>query len=674
MKLLIQLSKFIFLLCVAAFGIKSLKEPDIWWMLRTGEWIVEHGKVITQDHFSYTFEGVNWINVKWLFEVILYGVEQLGGPEFTPIIQSVVNLFVFILLGRRFRLLNESNNDSYHSFLAYLIVAFSVLVTIEFRMLGRPEMMSHLLTVFFIYLFEHYRKSPSNLIWWIIPLQILWVNIHEAFGIGIVMIVTMILGAFFDFMFTKRAVDKRFLAALIIALVATSINPRGPQMILHPFDIFGQVGLNKYTIELVGFTDALYWRKEGYLLFLFFVVSAVSLYKYNGDKKGIVKKLILTYGSGWLALFVLFFYLGFTAYRNIPFFVLFSAPLAFAFVNKAIDRFSGKAIKGTLYVVPAVLIGFYISIVSNTYYSSMNRGDTYGLRLDESKNPKGVSDFVKRLNLKGNVFSDYLTSSYFMWDLRPSFKTYIDLRDLDVFTTDFFEQYLKMSADGKLFDQEDEKYQFNYAIIYAAQFEGLHYHLDRSEAWEMVYADNVAALYLKRNAINNPIIDSLFSVQIGTVFKSVKPAKSSKIAHALSKIFNPWYDPSKLNKYDDYDLLGASFFSSIKDYNAAIYQCKQSIRTNGEQLNNLEMQGNLYLSFSKVVEEEVRPQLLEKAKQSYTKLMKRYPNAPNGFKGLGFYYSYIGDRVNAIKYFQKSNSIEYDEEIEQYLTKLAFPG
>ncbi len=671
MKVLIQLSKFIFFLCVVAFGIKSLKEPDVWWMLRTGEWIVEHGQVITQDYFSFTFEGVDWINVKWLFEVILYGVKQIGGPEFTPIIQSVVYLLVFILLGRRFRLFNESSSDDHRSVLAYLIVAFSVLVTIEFRMLGRPEMMSHLLTVFFIYLFEHYRKSPSNLIWWIIPLQVLWVNIHEAFGIGIVMIVTMAVGIFVDFLMTKRAIDKRLLAALILALFATSINPRGPQMILHPFDIFGQVGLNKYTIELVGFTDALFWRKEGYLLFVFFAVSAISIYKNYRDKKGTIKKLILTYGSGWLALFVLFFYLGFTAYRNIPFFVLFSAPLVYALIKLSIDRFSNKTIRGAFYIVPVLLIGFYISIVSNAYYSFMHRRDTYGLRVDELKNPKGVSDFVKHLNLSGNAFSDYLTSSYFMWDLRPSFKTYIDLRDLDVFTTDFFEQYLKMSADGKLFDQEDEKYQFNYAIIYTAQFRGLHYHLDRSEAWEMVYADNVAALYLKRNETNNPIIDSLFSVQVGTVFKSVNPAKPSKIASATSKIFNPWYDPSKLNKYDDYDLIGASFFNSIKDYNAAIYQCNQSIRKNGEQLNNLKMQGDLYLSFSKVVEEEVKPQLLEKAKQSYTKLMKRYPTAPNGFKGLGLYYSYIGDRINAIKYLKRSLEINYDEEVADWIKNLS---
>ncbi len=670
MKMLIQLSKFIFLLCVVAFGIKSLKEPDVWWMLRAGEWIVEHGKVVTQDHFSFTFDGVNWINVKWLFEVILYGVEQIGGAEFTPIIQSVVYLLVFILLSRRFRLFNTLGSDHHRSVLAYLIVGFLVLFTIEFRMLGRPEMMSHLLTVFFIYLFERYRKTPSNIIWWIIPLQVLWVNIHEAFGIGIVIIVTMAVGVFVDFLMTKRAIDKRLLTVLALALLATSINPRGPQMILHPFDIFGQVGLNKYTIELVGFTDALFWRKEGYLLFLFFAISTIYLYTKYSYKKKIIKKLLLNYGSGWLALFVLFFYLGFTAYRNIPFFVLFSAPLMYALIKLGIDRFSNKTMRVVLYIIPALLVGFYISIVSNAYYSFMNRRDTYGLRVDERKNPKGVSDFVKKLNLSGNAFSDYLTSSYFMWNLRPSFKTYIDLRDLDVFTTEFFDQYLELSADGNVFDQEDKKYNFNYAIIYAAQFEGLHFHLDRSEAWEMVYADNVAVLYLKRNATNNPIIDSLFSVQVGTVFKAVKPDEPSKLASAINQVFNPLYDPTRLNKYDDYDLIGASFFNSIKDYNAAIYQCNQSIRKNGEQLNNLEMQGDLYLSFSKVVEEEVKPQLLEKAKQSYTKLMKRYPNAPNGFKGLGLYYSFIGDRINAIKYFRRSLEIKNDEEIVGWVEKL----
>ncbi len=62
------------LLVAAALSIKTLQEPDLWWMLRTGEWIVENGRVVDRDVFSFTFSGVPRINVKWLFEFVALAV------------------------------------------------------------------------------------------------------------------------------------------------------------------------------------------------------------------------------------------------------------------------------------------------------------------------------------------------------------------------------------------------------------------------------------------------------------------------------------------------------------------------------------------------------------------------------------------------------------------------
>tara|TARA_R110002049_G_scaffold309151_1_gene517616 strand:- start:957 stop:2969 length:2013 start_codon:yes stop_codon:yes gene_type:complete len=664
MKLLIKFSRILFLFCVATFGVKALKEPDVWWMLRTGEWIVQNGQVITSDYFSFTFFGTEWINVKWLFEIILYGFEQVGGPEFTPILQSIIYVVLFLFLEKRYRnTFNDDNNYLLKSS-SFLLVAIVALLSIEFRIIGRPEMMSHLLAVLYLFIYEKYRKQPSATIWWLIPLQILWVNLHEAFGIGLVILVTMIVGSILDFYLTKKPIDRKFLLVSFLAVFAISINPRGIQMIQHPFEIFGQVGLNKYTIELVGFTDPLFWRKEGFLLIVFFAVSAVSLNRKN------IKKILNTYGTGWITLYVLFFYLGFTAYRNIPFFILLSMPLAANYCYHLIKHVSSKLTISISVFTLILLVVLYGGIVSNSYYELTERRESFGLKVDPNKNPKGVTDFISKLNLKGNGFSDYLTSSYLMWNLRPNFKTYIDLRDLDVFSKPFFDNYLKLSADGKLFDKEDDQYDFNYAVVYAPQFDGLHFHLDRSKEWEMVYADNVAVLYLKRNQHNMPVIDSLFSVQVGTVFKRVKADKPSNLSVGVSRLFNPLFDPMKVDFTQDYDLIGATFFNRIRDYNAALYQCKLSIKKRGEQLLNLTLLGNIYLSLSQVVEEDSKGRLLNEARATFTKLIERFPNEPSGFKGLGIYYANIGDANSAINYFNRSNSIQYDAEVEQWIQRI----
>lgn len=670
MKLLIQLTRILLLLCVIAFGIKWLKEPDVWWMLRTGEWIVQQGEVITKDYFSFTFYEESWINVKWLFEVILYGFAQVGGPEFTPIIQCLVYGLLFIFLEKRYRLNSQMESEAAWRTTAFTLIGIIALIAIEFRMLGRPEMISHLFSVIFLLVFENYRKSPSAIIWWLLPIQVLWVNLHEAYGIGLVMVVTMLIGSFIDRYFSNKALDKRLIIASLFTILAIGINPRGLKMILHPFEIFSQVGLNKYTIELVGFTDSLFWRKEAYLLLVFFVLGVIALIQTIGGKKNSIKVLIISYGSGWLGLFVLFFYLGFTAYRNIPFFIIFTTPLIATLIyNKGLSL-SHQLKNSLLALVALILIGLYCLIITNTYYNLTNRKATYGLKVSTKSNPVGVADFLQKLSLNGNGFSDYLTSSYLMWDLRPNFKTYIDLRDLDVFSKSFFDNYLEISGKPELFEIEDEKYDFNYAIVYSAKFDGLHHYLDRSKEWEMVYADNIAALYLKRNSSNTPIIDSLFSIQVGTVFNQSKSIKTSNIALSISTIFNPLYDESKADYTADYDLLGAIFFNRIRDYNAALYQCKLSIKNRGEQPVNLALLGQIYLSLSQAVDKSMKDQVLEEAKLTYTKLMNQYPTESTGYKGLGFYYSAIGNNATAVQYFNRSNSIEYDEDIARLLINL----
>ena len=69
------------LLTGIVLSLKAIREPDLWWMYRTGEWMLEQGQVTRQDTFSYTFEGVEWINVKWLFEILISLAKNAFGVE-----------------------------------------------------------------------------------------------------------------------------------------------------------------------------------------------------------------------------------------------------------------------------------------------------------------------------------------------------------------------------------------------------------------------------------------------------------------------------------------------------------------------------------------------------------------------------------------------------------------
>ena len=76
-----------FLIAAALFAIAivqaaraaTLLDPDMWWRLRTGEWMIRNGQIPHVDPFS-TYGGSHpWVAYTWLFDLLLYGFYAAGG-------------------------------------------------------------------------------------------------------------------------------------------------------------------------------------------------------------------------------------------------------------------------------------------------------------------------------------------------------------------------------------------------------------------------------------------------------------------------------------------------------------------------------------------------------------------------------------------------------------------
>ncbi|MFZ1919934.1 MAG: hypothetical protein WAU58_20365, partial [Terriglobales bacterium] len=72
---LIQLIALAVLLIVVAQGAVdhkfSVRDSDIWWHLKTGDWIVEHVAVPHNGLFSWTAANRPWVAYSWGFEVLM---------------------------------------------------------------------------------------------------------------------------------------------------------------------------------------------------------------------------------------------------------------------------------------------------------------------------------------------------------------------------------------------------------------------------------------------------------------------------------------------------------------------------------------------------------------------------------------------------------------------------
>ena len=56
----------ILLFGLLAMTARNATDPDLWWHLRTGQWIVETGHIPHSDPFSFTRAGSAWVSHEWL--------------------------------------------------------------------------------------------------------------------------------------------------------------------------------------------------------------------------------------------------------------------------------------------------------------------------------------------------------------------------------------------------------------------------------------------------------------------------------------------------------------------------------------------------------------------------------------------------------------------------------
>lgn len=528
--------------------VKHIGEPDVWWQIRTGEYVLEHGEVPKVDVFSYTYEGDPWINVKWFTEVVMASFSKVLGPEFLMLQQAIALIAMCLLMfltAQRYAQFAGKSLKLFHP--GALLAMLLVLIGMSFRINGRPEMVSHVFTCLYLFLMADYRYKPGKRVFIFIPAMMLWANMHEAFGVGVVLLLLFNGISWVESFIQKKDAHKferkdliRLSLTSAVAILATAIHPSGTKMLSHPFEIYGQLGDNKFTSELFGWRNPEFWNLGSFMALILFACCLIYMFRNFKAKKEFAMKT----GLALVVIFMALTYLTLQAYRNVPFFLFVSFPLAALFIAEAVKE---KALTWTVVVGGLLLYG---SIGSGKFYESVLPLEKYGLRVDPSRNPIGASNFIEEHEIGGNGFVDYLSSSYLLWDLAPDYKTYIDLRDLDVFEGTFMDNILasyvypgrKLQSGKGLFQTLDELDSFNYVLmVNKAQFAPILKHLNKSKNYELVYTDLSTSLFLKRNEENAAIIEQYGNLKMDQKFQPHASRETPTLAKVINKVFWPFY-------------------------------------------------------------------------------------------------------------------------------------
>ncbi|MFZ0953533.1 MAG: hypothetical protein WAN17_14775, partial [Candidatus Sulfotelmatobacter sp.] len=174
-KLLRTRNLFLAALFVGLFAMaaRDVTDPDVWWHLKTGQYIAQHRSVPHTDPFSYTRAGQPWVAHEWLSELFMYEIDHTTGWG------GLILFFAAVLTAAFFLLYLRCGPATYVAGVATLVAAWATVPVWGVR----PQILSLLLTSLWLLILHRSERNPK-LLWWTLPLTLLWVNLHAGFAVG----------------------------------------------------------------------------------------------------------------------------------------------------------------------------------------------------------------------------------------------------------------------------------------------------------------------------------------------------------------------------------------------------------------------------------------------------------------------------------------------------------
>ena len=240
---------FLFTFISLALFIPSsfLTDPGTFWHIRTGEWMIDHFKILRTDPFSQSES--NWVPTQWLAEILMAYSYRIRGFATLKILSSLIIATWISILARRWFL------TGMHPAIVWLLASL-VLMIGALHFLARPLLINYLgitLLSYFILDFENRRAKASWLLW-CFPLAVFWANCHGGYlgGLSILGLATLTWTT--QFLFSQGPIkDFRTLLTLwcgnFIWLIAPCISPFGIGMYEEWFKIWFKLDLSSYIIE-----------------------------------------------------------------------------------------------------------------------------------------------------------------------------------------------------------------------------------------------------------------------------------------------------------------------------------------------------------------------------------------------------------------------------------------
>jgi hypothetical protein len=498
---------FAFLVLVFfASSYKVTGDDDFFWHLATGRYIIENKTVPDKDVFGFVTQGSEWIPFEWGWDVLSYGLYNLGGYNLILIFRSLIFCLIFLIY---FMLLREFKVTSFVS----ILILFTLLVSILDRLSPRPHILTYLFFSIILYIFLSFkyinREKYFKKLYYLPLIFLFWSNIHMGVIAGglllFIFVVSEIIIYFKPKAFSspeikplaQQQVKRLFIISVFCGLMLL-VNPHGLQTYLYAYSHTKMKLLETVNEWQSPFSSKLDF---GFIITLYkiFLFSGLLVLAYAYKKKDLTFALIVV---------------GFAFYsiRAIRFTVDYEIIMAF-FIAVSVNYFILQvfrnnftvlnAIKGNLLKGAAAVFIIYVifQIPSNKIYSALQYYRIFGWGINDEFIPVQLFDFMKQNNISGTPYNHFGTGGYLVWNF-PEQKNYIDSRNLN---DEIFNEYNSIMVMKPGFEKILENREIDYVIYLDPDLirrpndlkRLVTGYFSRNLNWKLVFWDDKSMLFLK---------------------------------------------------------------------------------------------------------------------------------------------------------------------------------
>ncbi|MFA5370173.1 MAG: hypothetical protein WC300_05635, partial [Candidatus Omnitrophota bacterium] len=514
------------LLSVLISGIRPIGCNDVWLHIKTGSIIWGSWHIPNTQLYSFLLKDSAWIDHSWLFQAAIYPIYSMAGISGIMVFRLIlIALIASVLFFPAFK-------AKQYAFLSCL-TAMVALFAASGRFNMRPDIISLLFTVIFLSALKSYKGGRG--IFFIIPLQILWVNTHGYFILGPFLVLMFILSRLLCRMFKlpfdwnlnvlDRGAFKTICLVFCALILSLAANPYFLKGAMYPFSVIKNIPLNVFQFSVINelrpsLINNVLFAGPSDLLPVVILVFCYSVFL------NIRRADIFDFAVFALFLFmtlkasrhdaVLSLALGALTLRNLS-----SAgdnPLidaGFAFLSKRrIELILIKILSASVYIIIFCGIFFYmqnfaLAAGAKRVYDLKGNGTSVVLSSGVSGplRPEGAVRFIKDNGINGNIFNSFNNAAYLIFGLYPDCRVFIDARS-ELYGDALLMSYVRIMREPAILDRIRANLGIGLVVLPCNDWRsaGMFKYLYNSKDWALVFFDGHSSVFLLKSAGHDTII------------------------------------------------------------------------------------------------------------------------------------------------------------------------